>query len=323
MPGRTSNRYSKFANIRKMHSTSGPVPTRAVLYLRTSTIEQKSSIDEQEALCRAYCAAHSMTVVGVCKEHESGRRNDRPELARALSSLHSGVADALVVARIDRLSRNMNKVGLLCSDFKRNGWFLVSADPSQPELSDGSAFGQLMVHFLAVMAQYMVERSNETVAANFAYRRKIGLATGHLWGFTHGGPARMRTYAPATDGSHEKLVNLLMHLDALPLDEYERTSYRSLCVKFGIALPNGDLDAKKVKRVWELWIKGRYKPLVPAAHVRHWQRIHDDFCKGQDVLDGGPPVGAKTRVAARRVSGGADQPQTAVPVAVEAGRVNP
>lgn len=253
-------------------------PTKAVIYVRTSTVDQKSGIDEQEAVCRAYCATYSMEVVGVCKEHESGRKDDRKELTRAVSMLEKGLANTLVVGRVDRLTRSLPKFAVLRDEFMRNGWLIVSADPSEEHLSDRTPSGRLFSSFIAAMAQYFVERSNERVRENFRYRRVTGLATGPLWGFELTGPEKMRRYVRATDGSFERLCKVLMKLDALPLDQWNKVPYRELCVEADLFLGNGSYDVKKGKRIWEAWIKGKYRPLVPQAHVLNWEKAHERYC---------------------------------------------
>src|SRR3712207_1616173 len=57
---------------------------RAAVYVRVSTDKQEdnTSLDTQEAACRAYAAEHGYTVVGVWREVYSGARlHERPQLA--------------------------------------------------------------------------------------------------------------------------------------------------------------------------------------------------------------------------------------------------
>ena len=102
-------------------------------------------------------------------EVESGKRNDRPELARALH--HAKIRGAtLVIAKLDRLSRNLTFLSTL-QDSKVK---FVAAD--MPEAND------TMVQFMAVMAQAEREaisrRTKEALQAAKARGQKLGNPNG-------------------------------------------------------------------------------------------------------------------------------------------------
>lgn len=94
-----------------------------VAYLRVSTTKQ--GIDglgmaSQEQAIKAY----NGNVIAQYVEVESGKRKDRPELAKALERC-SLTGSTLIVAKLDRLARNVNfisslmesKVDFVCCDF--------------------------------------------------------------------------------------------------------------------------------------------------------------------------------------------------------------
>lgn len=81
---------------------------RFVAYYRVSTERQGKSglgLDAQRAAVAEYLNGGGWQVVGSEEENESGGKNDRPALARAieLCKLHDAT---LIVAKLDRLSRN-------------------------------------------------------------------------------------------------------------------------------------------------------------------------------------------------------------------------
>src|SRR5262249_37304044 len=81
---------------------------KLVAYYRVSTAKQGASglgLEAQEASVLAYAKANDVEVIAVYREVETGKRADRPELAKALA--HAKRAKATVIfAKLDRLARN-------------------------------------------------------------------------------------------------------------------------------------------------------------------------------------------------------------------------
>src|SRR4051794_9047518 len=84
-------------------------PCKLVAYRRVSTKGQGESglgLEGQEQAIAAYAVSKGCVVIAAYTEVESGRRSDRPELARALAHARRSKA-TLVIAKLDRLSRNV------------------------------------------------------------------------------------------------------------------------------------------------------------------------------------------------------------------------
>lgn len=82
--------------------------SRFVTYLRVSTAQQARSglgLAAQRATVAAFVTQQGGMVVGEFTEIESGKRDDRPELAKALKQVRLTGA-RLLVAKMDRLSRS-------------------------------------------------------------------------------------------------------------------------------------------------------------------------------------------------------------------------
>lgn len=82
--------------------------SRFVGYIRVSTRKQELSglgLEAQQATIRAYVEAHGGELVNEYREVESGGKNDRPELAKALRQCKLQGC-ILLIARLDRLTRN-------------------------------------------------------------------------------------------------------------------------------------------------------------------------------------------------------------------------
>ena len=143
-----------------------------VSYLRVSTQRQGKSglgLEAQREAVTGYLNGGNWTLVQEVVEVESGKRNDRPELKRALSlcRLHRAV---LLVAKLDRLARNVAFVSALMEA----GVKFVAVDLPQAN--------ELTVHIMAAMAEYEAKAiSARTKAALAASKKKLG---GLRWDIT-------------------------------------------------------------------------------------------------------------------------------------------
>ncbi len=88
---------------------TGPAgPVRFVAYYRVSTERQGRSglgLDAQREAVARHVAAAGGEVLADFQEVESGKRNDRPQLAAALAACRAQRA-TLLIAKLDRLARN-------------------------------------------------------------------------------------------------------------------------------------------------------------------------------------------------------------------------
>jgi len=99
-------------------------------------------------------------VVGAYVEIESGKRNDRPELAKALGMCRRLKA-TLLIAKLDRLARNVHFI----SGLMESGVDFVAAD--MPHAN------RLTIHILAAVAEHEREMiSQRTRAALWAAKRR-------------------------------------------------------------------------------------------------------------------------------------------------------
>jgi len=106
----------------------------AVIYARTSTEEQKISIEEQVRLCREWCERNNVTVLMEIKEHVSGATppEKRPEFRKIFQLLELGIKfDYLVVYSLDRLTRSIRRLLSLLLDFSQRGIIVVSISPNE------------------------------------------------------------------------------------------------------------------------------------------------------------------------------------------------
>ena len=152
---------------------------RVLAYVRVSTGEQGDSglgLEAQREAIGAECQRRGWELVEIYQDVASGKSlNGRGELARALADLAAGRADALLVTKLDRLSRSLLDFAGMVDRAKRQGWALVVVggdfDMSTPN-------GRLMANMLATFAEYereiISERTKEAMAIAKAQGPKPG-----------------------------------------------------------------------------------------------------------------------------------------------------
>src|SRR5262249_9460343 len=118
-----------------------------VAYYRVSTDKQGKSglgLEAQRKAVLDYLNGGTWHLVGEFTEIESGKRNERPELVKALAACKRNKAK-LVIAKLDRLSRNLAFIATLMD----SGVEFVAVD--NPHAN------KLTVHILAAVAQHECE----------------------------------------------------------------------------------------------------------------------------------------------------------------------
>ena len=147
-----------------------------VAYLRVSTAKQGRSglgLEAQREAVRQFVAARNGRIIAPeFVEVETGKRNDRPELAKALKRCRLTGA-TLVVAKLDRLSRN----AAFLMTLRDSGVEFVAAD--LPEANT------MTVGVMAVVAQHEREAISARTKAALAAAKARGKALG---GFRAGAP---------------------------------------------------------------------------------------------------------------------------------------
>jgi DNA invertase Pin-like site-specific DNA recombinase len=142
---------------------------RCVTYYRVSTASQGRSglgLEAQRKAVETFCLYRSCEVVAEYTEIESGKRDDRAELAKALHRAKATGA-TLVVAKMDRLSRNVAFLAALQdSDTK-----FIAAD--MPEANE------LTIHILAAVAQAERKAISTRTREALAARKARGLPLGN------------------------------------------------------------------------------------------------------------------------------------------------
>lgn len=141
-----------------------------IAYFRVSTARQGASglgLDAQRKAVTDYLNGGAWELIEEFVEVESGKRNDRPELAKAIAACRKHKA-TLVIAKLDRLARN---VAFVSSLMEAGVDFLAVDMPTA---------NRLTIHILAAVAEHEREmisaRTKAALAAAKARGRKLGWA---------------------------------------------------------------------------------------------------------------------------------------------------
>ena len=140
------------------------MPQKFIAYVRVSTDKQGRSglgLEAQEAAVDKFANAHGGEIVARFVEIESGKRNDRPELANALAACRKHKA-TLVIAKLDRLARNVAFI----ANLMESGVDFIAVDmPSATRLA---------IHILAAVAEHEREMISARTKAALQARKARG-----------------------------------------------------------------------------------------------------------------------------------------------------
>jgi len=155
--------------------------TRAIAYLRVSTDKQADhgvSLAAQRAKCEAYAGLYDLELVEVIEDAGgSAKTLQRDGLQRALALLDAGTADALVVAKLDRLTRSTRDLGTLLDRYFSKRCDLLSVSE---QVDTRSAGGRLVLNVLMSVAQWEREAIGERTSTALQYKRTRGERVGAI-----------------------------------------------------------------------------------------------------------------------------------------------
>ncbi len=150
------------------------VVVRAVGYVRVAPRERRAArpdLAEQRDAVAAECARRGWELVGVEEDVRSGRTLRRPGLRRALEHCRGGRADAIVAARLDRLSYSLADLAVLIREASERGFNLVAPDLGLDlETSEGTHLATV----LAVAATWHPRSLSGRTRSAFAARTLEG-----------------------------------------------------------------------------------------------------------------------------------------------------
>ncbi len=171
------------ATTRKAPSQPPTEPIRRVrcaIYCRKSNTEgldgDFSSLDAQRESCASYI--QSQVGVGwvlVPEQYSDGgftaANTDRPGFQRLLADIEAGKIDAVVIYKLDRLSRSLRDFGKLMDLFERHGVSFVSVTQ---RFDTSSSMGKLTLNILMSFAEFEREVGAERIRDKIAGAKRRG-----------------------------------------------------------------------------------------------------------------------------------------------------
>jgi DNA invertase Pin-like site-specific DNA recombinase len=146
---------------RKRRPSKGQDGTRAALYLRVSTADQKP--DLQYDGLRSYAAHAGLDIVqDYCDVAVSGRREGRPKLNALMSAARDREIDCVLVWKFDRFARSTRHLLTALEEFNHLGVRFISV---QDQVDTESPMGRAMFTIIAAMAELESSLISERVTA--------------------------------------------------------------------------------------------------------------------------------------------------------------
>jgi len=152
-----------------------PLPVRCAIYTRKSTEEglaqEFNSLDAQRECAEAYILSQRQQGWIVLSQRYddggfTGAHLDRPALQHLLTDIQGGAIDAVVIYKVDRLSRSLFDFARLMHIFEGHGVSFVSVTQ---QFSSSTPMGRLTLNILLSFAEFerqlVSERTRDKVSA--------------------------------------------------------------------------------------------------------------------------------------------------------------
>ena len=154
--------------------------TKAIGYIRVSTQEQAThgySLDAQTAKLQAYAALYDIELIDIVVDAGvSAKSLKREGLQRVLSTLDNGGADAVLIFKLDRLTRSVKDWNVLIEKYFTHKALLSVSD----QIDTRTAAGRLCLNVLMSVAQWERETIGERTSTALQYKKSQGQHIGSV-----------------------------------------------------------------------------------------------------------------------------------------------
>lgn len=157
-----------------------PTAPLVVGYVRVSTADQVAGgggLPAQREAIEAECARRGWQLHALHEDAAvtGSSMKRRPGLAAAIADVETGPAEAIVVAKLDRLSRSLIDFATLMQRAQRRGWNLVAVDL---DIDLSSPHGELFATMATGMALWERRMIGDRTKVALAARRAAGVRLG-------------------------------------------------------------------------------------------------------------------------------------------------
>src|ERR1700694_5029916 len=154
---------------------------RTIGYVRVSTdkqAEQGVSLEAQSEKIRAMALVHDAELLDIIVDSgESAKSLQRPGMERLLGLVDGKQVQAVIVAKLDRLTRSVKDLCELLERCERRGVALISVAES---LDTSSAAGRLVINIMTAVSQWEREAIGERTRDALAHKRSKGERLGNM-----------------------------------------------------------------------------------------------------------------------------------------------
>lgn len=148
---------------------------KVIGYLRVSTIGQEYGIDAQRSAITGEAERRGWQVTFIEDAGRSGKDINRPGITHALDMLRLGQADALVVSKLDRLSRSLADFARLLETANKQSWGVVAIDLG---IDTTTPTGELLANIMAAVSRWERQMIGLRTREGLAEARKKGVRLG-------------------------------------------------------------------------------------------------------------------------------------------------
>lgn len=176
-----------------MKATRKPESTKAVGYIRVSTERQADhgvSLEAQRNKIEAYASLYEIQLIDIIVDAGlSAKSLKRPGLQQALTMLKTGQANAILITKLDRLTRSVKDLGILVEEyFSSDTITLLSVNDS---IDTRTAAGRLVLNVLGSVSQWerevISERTREAMSHKRANHSRTSLHSPYGYAITSDG----------------------------------------------------------------------------------------------------------------------------------------
>ncbi len=150
-------------------------------YIRVSTeeqVESKLSLQAQEEKIKAYAKLHDIELLTIETDSAiSGKKLERPALKTILNLIESNQINAVIVSKLDRLSRSVMDTLRLLESFKKSKIVFHSI---QEKIDTKSATGRFFLTITAAFAEMERGLISERTSAALQEKRRQGKRAGEI-----------------------------------------------------------------------------------------------------------------------------------------------